>query len=149
MVGRGSASISVATNPVSAACRGSRSLAAKATPRASPSSSRSWSARGDAVAPASYADESGGWALEVAGERRLDGGPPHRFAQESFYARVHVASLHRAAFVDEHLRDRVDDSSSPWMRGGECSAKRFRSARSTALVAGIAPAECAVQQTLQ
>ncbi|MGO8904205.1 MAG: hypothetical protein ACLQMH_01110 [Solirubrobacteraceae bacterium] len=39
-------------------------------------------------------------AVEVAGERRLDGRPPHGFAQESFYAHVHVASLHRVALAD-------------------------------------------------
>ena len=55
---------------------------------------------GNAVASARYADESGGPALEVAGERGLDGRPPHGLAQESLDARVHLASLHRVALVD-------------------------------------------------
>ena len=92
---------------------------------------------GDAVASASYADESGVWALEVAGERCLDGRPPHGCAQESLYPRVHVASLHRVALVDQHLRDGVDDLSLPWMRGADRSARSSGSASSTVLASGL------------
>ncbi len=90
-------------------------------------------AGGDVVASAGYPDESGGRALEVAGESCLDGRPPHGFAQESLYARVHVASLHRVALVDEHLGDGLDNPALPWMRGGERPAWSSGSARSTLL----------------
>ena len=53
---------------------------------------------------ARYPHESGRAALEIAGERRLDRRPPHRFAQERLDLRVHVASLHRVAPVAEHLQ---------------------------------------------
>jgi hypothetical protein len=48
--------------------------------------------RGDAVASASHLHKSGGRAVEIAGERRLDGRPPHRLAQGASRGRLLMGS---------------------------------------------------------
>jgi len=86
--------------------------------------------REDAVAPASYPHESWGRALEIAGERRLDGRPPRRFAQERLDLRVHITSLHGVASTAEHMRDGVDDQSLPRPRSADRFPRTSRSANS-------------------
>jgi hypothetical protein len=55
------------------------------------------------------------------------------------WLRVHVASPHRVALDAQHLGDRVDDPSLPWMRGTESSDTSFRSVGSTALATRFGP----------
>jgi hypothetical protein len=78
--------------------------------------------RGDAVASASHLHKSGGRAVEIAGERRLDGRPPHRLAQGASRGRLLMGSGIAGRAIG---RSRETLVTSP--QGTACSPKlRFR-----------------------
>jgi hypothetical protein len=96
----------------------------------------------DAVAPASYADESGGWARDVAGERCLDGRPPHGFARKSKLsnARAVVTTCGPDTFfmaVPPVLSDLVSAPNAPNRsgRGGRTANQSSTRSRTTSCVA--------------
>ena len=66
---------------------------------------------GDRVATASYPQELGRSAVDIAGECRLDRGPAHRFVQQRLYPSVNFPRLQRLAVVAQDPSDSVDDPS--------------------------------------